>query len=154
MYRPVAILGTQREVVDRRALAFLVDVALLATLVGVVTVASEASGFVAAVLFAVGAFGYFSYMEGTYGQTVGKRLVGVVVVKTDGSRCDGRSAVVRTFGRLVDVLPFVYVVDGAAGYYLDRDRRRVSDVIADTLVVAVAPPVVLETTETPRARTA
>ena len=154
MYRPVAVVGTQREVIDRRALAFLVDVTVLAALVGIVTLASEAPGFVAAVLFVVGALGYFSYMEGTYGQTLGKRLAGVVVVKTDGNRCDGRSAVVRTLGRFVDVLPFVYVVDGAAAYYLDRDRRRVGDVIADTLVVAVAPPVVLETTETPRVRTA
>ena len=53
---------------------------------------------------------YFTYFEGTSGQTIGKKLTHIRVVKEDGSRCDFGSALVRNILRIVDHLPFLYIL--------------------------------------------
>ena len=153
MNRPIAQLGTQRGVVGKRVVAFLVDIVVIAVAVGVLSgiasVINDTLGALVGVVMAFAAIAYFIYMEGTYGQTLGKRLMGIVVVKADGSASDLRSAAIRNVARIVDAFPTLYIVGFAAMYLVGEDRQRVGDLVADTIVVAVDSSAVAEIQETP-----
>lgn len=131
--RPQPQMGTQRAVLPQRAAALAIDVVLLGILVA-------AAGFVLGagpllvVVAAVLAFGYLTYFEGTYGQTVGKRLMNVVVVSHRGYPCTYRAAAVRTLLGVVDALPSFFVV-GLASILLTDGGQRVGDLAAETVVV-------------------
>lgn len=78
--RPVAALGTQRDFVSKRAAALPVD--------AVASLVSDALGYPVSVVLSLAAIGYldFVYVQGTYDQTIGKRVMNIVgdtvVVKT------------------------------------------------------------------------
>jgi uncharacterized RDD family membrane protein YckC len=80
------------------------------------------------------AFAYFVYLEATYGQTFGKKLLNLVVVYEDGGDCDYEAAVVRNLLRYIDWLPFFYLL-GVVVMVISDDSQRLGDVVADTLVV-------------------
>ena len=153
MIRPVARPGTQRDVVGKRVVAFLVDVVAIAVTVVVLStvagIVSDILGVLVSLVLSLAAIAYFVYMEGTYGQTLGKRLVGIVVVKADGSACDIRASAIRNVARIVDAFPTLYIVGFAVMYLLGEDRQRVGDLVADTMVVAVDTAAVPESTEAP-----
>jgi uncharacterized RDD family membrane protein YckC len=124
--------------VRRRALAYIVDAGVVG---GAVLVAvdrldrSLASRALAAGL--VGTFVgslYHVVLEGRFGQTVGKRAVGVAVVSADGSRCTVRAAAIRTALRAVDWLPVAYL-SGVLSIALTERRQRLGDLAANTVVV-------------------
>ena len=91
-------------------------------------------GVLAGGLSTIAFFAYLVYFEAEYGQTVGKMLTDVVVVTEDGDAIGYRESAVRTLLRLVDVLPFFYLV-GVVAIYLTGRRQRVGDLVADTVVV-------------------
>src|SRR6218665_2183326 len=76
------------------------------------------------------------------GQTPGKRLVGIRVVRVDGSPAGGLDGWgvggvecgVRNLVRRVDALPFFYAV-GCLSVLLTRQHRRLGDFLAGTLLV-------------------
>lgn len=53
---------------------------------------------------------YFVLLEGLTGATIGKRLVKIKVVREDGSPCGIGPAVIRTILRVIDGLPFLYII--------------------------------------------
>ena len=79
---------------------------------------------------------YFFVAEALTGQTIGKKMVGIRVMARDGSRAGAGRVFVRTLLRVIDGLPFAYIVGlisiGASG--ADR-RQRVGDLAAETVVV-------------------
>ena len=77
---------------------------------------------------------YFTYFEGTSGQTIGKKLTHIKVVKEDGSACDIGSALVRNILRIVDHLPFLYILGIILIAATDK-RQRLGDMLAKTIVV-------------------
>ena len=77
---------------------------------------------------------YFTYFEGTSGQTIGKKLSNIRVVKEDGSRCDFGSALVRNILRVVDHLPFLYIL-GIILIAATEKKQRLGDMLARTIVV-------------------
>ena len=134
-------------VLDGRAEALLIDGVLVAVVLGVV-------GYVAGTVLVGGSLGglgglllslqfgvpigllvYQAAFEGYYGQTVGKRVRGIVVVQEDGSRCTWGAAGIRNFLRIVDALPIFYVI-GIVTAYISSDRKRVGDFAAKTVVVS------------------
>lgn len=68
------------------------------------------------------------------GQTPGKRLLRIRVVKSDGSPVTLFASAVRNLLRLVDFLPVCYPV-GAVTMLFDAKHRRVGDLLAGTLLV-------------------
>lgn len=80
--------------------------------------------------------GYFTLFEALLGATPGKLLVGIRVVRSDGSRLDAGSALVRNVLRIVDVIPFVipYLV-AAVAVWNSPTRQRVGDRVARTVVI-------------------
>jgi uncharacterized RDD family membrane protein YckC len=92
------------------------------------------------VLKAVSVFGiylaYFVVLETLWSRTVGKYFQGLVVRRLDGSRCDLKSALIRSLARLVEVNPLL--VGGVpAGIVIIASLRkqRIGDMLAGTLVV-------------------
>ena len=68
------------------------------------------------------------------GQTPGKRLVGIRVVRMDGSPVGVLESAVRNLLRVVDSLPGVYAV-GCLCLLFTRQHRRLGDLVAGTLLV-------------------
>ena len=70
------------------------------------------------------------------GQTPGKRVLGLAVVREDGTPVGWSASVLRNFLRVVDFLPGLY---GAAvlSMLASRDGKRIGDHVAGTVVVHV-----------------
>lgn len=133
---PSGYVGTQDDVILNRIGGFVLDYVLsivAAVIVGVLSalaLGSEAGITVGVVL---GYAGYFIVPEGLYGQTIGKRAAGIVVVSRDGDPITFKQSVVRNVLRIVDGL-FSYAL-GLAVMLLNDDRQRVGDIAAGTIVV-------------------
>ena len=81
------------------------------------------------------AWGYHVYFETRHrGQSPGKRLLGLRVVDGRGLPLAVEQSFVRNVLRVLDLAPAFYGL-GAATLALDRHRRRLGDVAADTMVV-------------------
>lgn len=70
------------------------------------------------------------------GATIGKKVMGLKVMKGDGP-ADPGSVAVRTLLRVVDVLPVFYLL-GFIVMVSRTDRKRIGDIVAGTSVVRVA----------------
>src|SRR5690606_26580251 len=68
------------------------------------------------------------------GQTIGKRALGIAVVKVDGTPVTFMSAIVRNVLRVIDILPGTYLV-GAIAIFASARNQRVGDMAAGTIVV-------------------
>jgi len=79
------------------------------------------------------ALGYFSILEGAFGLTLGKYLLKLRVLTTEGDLCDFRAAFVRNALRFIDWLPFFYIV-GTVSVLVSSKRQRIGDMVAHTIV--------------------
>lgn len=70
----------------------------------------------------------------THGQTPGKRLVGIRVVRADGSPVGVYESAVRNLLRAVDFLPLLYAA-GCISMLFSPQHRRLGDLLAGTLLV-------------------
>jgi uncharacterized RDD family membrane protein YckC len=132
--------------IGRRVAAALIDgivVLLLFVLVGLVTGDAETSGSSAsvelegaeAVVWGLLGFGYYFATEARWGQTLGKRLRGVRVARLDGSPADTGPVAIRTLLRIIDVLPFLYLIGFTVMVTAGKGRQRLGDMAAGTAVV-------------------
>lgn len=128
-----------------RFIAVLVDVGIvLAVLVvaGLVFRLMMGQGVGTAVATAVGfvvQWGYHMFFEvRRQGRTPGKRLCGLRVVDRRGLPVTFQQSFVRNVLRALDFAPVFYGLGGLAAL-LDRDRRRLGDLVADTLVIRERP---------------
>lgn len=80
-------------------------------------------------------WGYFIFFEMIWrGQTPGKRIAGIRVVRMDGNSIGFLDNVIRNLIRIVDFLPFGYGF-GLIVMFCNRHARRLGDYAAGTLVV-------------------
>ncbi|MFZ3215618.1 MAG: RDD family protein [Candidatus Acidiferrales bacterium] len=80
-------------------------------------------------------FGYFAFFEAIWnGQTPGKRLCGIRVIKETGRPITPVEAVARNLLRIVDQLPAFYGV-GITSVLLSKQGKRLGDFVAGTIVV-------------------
>ena len=77
---------------------------------------------------------YYAVLEGLFGATVGKRAVGLRVTDMNGHRLGWQAAIVRNLARLLDVLPFGYLLGGILTL-ATRQHQRLGDRLARTVVV-------------------
>jgi len=143
---PLVGIHEDVHVTGRRVLAIIVDGLLISIpsslistpLFGNVTVdggSVNASlvGFFALISL-VGVLLYFTLLEGYLGQTLGKMLLGIKVIREDTGEVPGLgAAAIRTVLRLVDGL-FGYLV-GFIVVLASAKRQRLGDMAAHTLVV-------------------
>ncbi len=140
---PIAGLGS-------RAMAYVIDVGLLGA-VGMVLyfgltffvtdpmkLALGLSSLARTLILVSGFFllwVYWTLLEVVWnGQSVGKRVLRIRVVKTDGSPVTVFSSAVRNLLRVVDFLPVCYPV-GLITMLVDKRHRRLGDLLAGTVLV-------------------
>jgi uncharacterized RDD family membrane protein YckC len=81
---------------------------------------------------------YFIVMEALKGATVGKMAMGLRVVKAaDGSAISWMESIIRNVLRIVDALPFLYIL-GMILIAVTAKKQRVGDLAASTIVVKKA----------------
>jgi len=80
---------------------------------------------------------YYAVLEGLFGATFGKRLAGLRVTDLDGRRIGRQAAILRNVARLLDVLPFLYLLGGILTLSSGQ-HQRLGDRLAGTLVVPAA----------------
>jgi len=68
------------------------------------------------------------------GQTIGKVMFGIKVMKSDGSKIDIISSIVRHLFYFVDFFPFGGIV-GLATATNNKNAQRIGDLVAKTIVV-------------------
>src|SRR3954447_16044608 len=132
--------------IGSRFLAVLVDsliqalAALLIILVGVGVAATSKmsaiwAGAVAIFFGFIIYWGYFAGFEAIWkGQTPGKRVLKIRVIKNNGRPINIYEAIGRNLMRAIDSLPFLYGV-GLITMALNRNNRRLGDFVAGTVVV-------------------
>jgi uncharacterized RDD family membrane protein YckC len=127
---------------NRRVLAAIVDLLIVAAGAVVVLVAGDAltgdrQGALGAVILGWALY-YFFALESGDGQTVGKKLMKLRVVRADGRPAGMREIAVRTILRVVDNYLVGLIVMLATG---DR-RQRIGDLAAGTMVADASAPAV------------
>jgi uncharacterized RDD family membrane protein YckC len=131
--------------VGRRFFADLVDGLLLGIVIGVIGAlsghAQASAGNVSvsligtpAMLAFVISFLYLIVLEATLGATLGKLLLGIRVVKEDGSPIGWGASIVRNLLRIIDALPTAYIL-GAILIWTSPRKQRLGDRVAHTVVV-------------------
>ncbi len=140
---PIAGIGS-------RAIAYLVDLGLLfcglmvlffvsSLLIPDIAKTAEAlSGIgraVSGLVLFTAIWGYWTGMEVAWrGQTVGKKVLRIRVVKSDGSPIGVFESAVRNLVRAIDFLPLGYAV-GLISMLVDSRHRRLGDLLAGTMLV-------------------
>lgn len=129
----------------KRAFAFLIDMALIFGITLGITILPELLSFsvigfltgdVSTLLFiTVGLLWLYStLLEGFNGQTIGKRMIGLKVVRTDGKKMSYDHAAVRNFGKVLPLLPF----DMLIGWRIPNPVfKRYFDKFAGTTVITL-----------------
>ncbi|MBI4616562.1 MAG: RDD family protein [Planctomycetes bacterium] len=126
-----------------RFLALLIDgllviLAGIALSIGIAIALAPFPGIAYAVIataFFLLRWGYDVWFEVRHdGRTIGKRAAGIRVVDRRGLPVTLRQSIVRNFLRAFDSMPIAYGV-GALVALFDRHRRRLGDLIADTIVI-------------------
>ncbi|MEI8409191.1 MULTISPECIES: RDD family protein [unclassified Kribbella] len=131
-----------------RALACAIDVILQAVVLGVLIsllagflIGGEASEALAIALIfivvLVVVVGYRVVMETlTRGRTLGKMVLGLKVVRDDGSSIRFRHALVRTlFWFFVDFAPWFAASPGIVASLMNKQGKRIGDMVAGTVVI-------------------
>lgn len=125
----------------KRFVALLLDSLILqAVNYGIALVTGNATGLgysfegpLALLIFIIN-FGYGIVLEKVQGATLGKQVVGIKVVKETGSPLDWTAAIVRNILRIVDFLPFFYIV-GIILISSSPAKQRLGDRVAKTVVI-------------------
>ncbi|HUP98672.1 MAG TPA: RDD family protein [Usitatibacter sp.] len=127
--------------VGLRALAVIVDsliLMFLGYLLAKMTGQTTGGGFNLeggpAFLWFLIALAYYVVMEVTQGGTIGKKAMGLRVVRMDGRALDWQAGLIRNLLRLIDGLPAFYLV-GAIVIWVSKSKQRLGDMAAKTLVV-------------------
>jgi uncharacterized RDD family membrane protein YckC len=80
-------------------------------------------------------WGYFSLFEAFWnGQTPGKRLLKIRVIKDSGRQITLFEALARNLLRVIDMLPAIYLV-GVISMVCNKAQKRLGDFVAGTIVV-------------------
>lgn len=87
-------------------------------------------------LFGLGSFVYFTASElFLHGQTLGKRITKIRVVKQDGFSLDAGSIFLRNVFRVIDNIPLTWIIP-----VMSKRSQRMGDMASGTIVVSDEPP--------------
>ena len=115
-----------------RFLAILIDGFILGIIGAVLFGAGRGTG--GAVGFLVGAIYYWYFLTQQNGQTLGKRIMHIRVVKTNGQPLTAADAIVRYIGYYINSIVFFL---GWIWAFFDRDRQGWHDKLVSTIVIKV-----------------
>jgi len=132
-------------------MAELVVFFVLGLLASRLNIGNESTTAAVSIVAAIGGFIAFVILCGYYivfdlvwnGQSPGKRVIGLRVVREGGRPITFISSAIRNFIRIIDFLPAFYGI-GVVVMFIDRRARRLGDLAGGTLVVKERRNVTLE----------
>jgi uncharacterized RDD family membrane protein YckC len=133
-------LALEYQGIGIRFVSLLIDSIILGIIIGVVggvigfgAVSKGMIPWWVGLIYFIIYIGYFTYLEGSQGQTVGKMVTKIKVVREDGKHIDMNQALIRNILRIIDGL-IVYLI-GAILIWRSEKKQRLGDSIAKTVVV-------------------
>jgi uncharacterized RDD family membrane protein YckC len=126
--------GVRLAGLGERLIAIIIDNIFLSIVAGILLGSSRHFGGSAVVTILLGAAYQWYFLTRNHGQTVGKMLMKIRVVRTDGVPLTDGQALLRYFGYLFNSLPFLF---GAGWWWaiFDSKNQGLHDKIASTIVV-------------------
>jgi len=120
---------------SKRTIAALLDSVIIG-LFGIPAFTLQASGHAiigTTVYMLIVGFLYYFLLEGLFACTIGKSLLKLRVLGTDGDPCSWSASFKRNVLRFLDWLPFFYII-GEISILASHNRQRVGDRVAATIV--------------------
>jgi uncharacterized RDD family membrane protein YckC len=148
------VFGFEIAGIGSRFLAALVDTSIIVLIQGIIVIGVTfltnvlygstdwAAGDSAVWMFALIGLLLFAIFWGYYiffemlsnGQSPGKRIVGLRVLRSNGTPISLSESVIRNLVRLIDFMPVLYGI-GVVTMFIDQRSRRLGDLAAGTLVI-------------------
>jgi uncharacterized RDD family membrane protein YckC len=124
------LYDTQLADLGTRLVALFVDGLLLGILTGIIFGTTDDVAWLITFVMTL-AYNWFFWTQ-WQGQTPGKRLVGIRIIKTDGSRITSTDALIRATGYYVNTM---FLSIGWLWALFDEQKRGWHDMFAGTIVV-------------------
>ena len=137
----------------RRVVQYLIDSFLVSIIPAIAAVPFERSdstflhvlgGIVAFFVFVIVGFLYWViFTHAQHGQTLGMKLLGLRVISMGGGPAGRAQLTIRWLGLIVDAIPYTWPFTGLVGFIVilfSRDRQRIGDHLARTLVISTDGP--------------
>ena len=77
--------------------------------------------------------GYYVFLEGHFGCTAGKKIMGLCVLRTDGTKIGYKEAILRNLSKYINNLIVIDTLIMLIFFY--KEKQRGLDRMADTIVV-------------------
>jgi uncharacterized RDD family membrane protein YckC len=134
------IEGRQYQGIGIRLVSLIIDNIIVAIIIGAIgsmigfgMMTQKMVPWWIGLLYFVIYIGYFAYLEGSKGQTIGKMVTKIKVVREDGMPIDMNQALTRNILRIIDGL-FAYLI-GAILIWRSDKKQRLGDNVAKTIVI-------------------
>jgi uncharacterized RDD family membrane protein YckC len=132
--------GKEYQGIGIRLVSLIIDNIIIGVIIGVIgsivgygMMARNIVPWWAGFLYLVIYIGYFVLFEGSKGQTIGKMITKIKVVRESGEPIDMNQALTRNLLRVIDGL-FAYLI-GAILIWRSDKKQRLGDSVAKTVVV-------------------
>lgn len=140
------------RVTGRRVVQYLIDSFLVGIVPSIVSIPFDQSnssfihvlgGIIAFLVFVVVGFLYWVVLPHSQrGQTLGMKLLGLRVVSMGGGPANMAQLFIRWICLILDSIPYTWPLTGLVGFIVilcSRNRQRIGDHLARTLVIAARP---------------
>jgi uncharacterized RDD family membrane protein YckC len=147
--RATPVTRPQTRVTGRRVVQYLIDSFLVGIIPALASIPFDRSdstfihvlgGIVAfAVFVLIGALYWVIFTHAQNGQTLGMKLLGLRVISKGGGPANRAQLTIRWICLILDAIPYTWPFTGLLGFIVilcSRDRQRIGDHLARTLVVA------------------
>ena len=136
------LLKNELAGIGSRAFAFCIDVLIRVAAIGALiflfsikVLSVQPFGILAGFVILLLWNGYYIFFETVYsGKTPGKMIVGIRVLKNDGSKISVLDSCIRNLMRVVDMLPAGYLF-ALVTMIFEPFNRRPGDIVANTIVI-------------------
>jgi uncharacterized RDD family membrane protein YckC len=147
--RTTPVTRAETRVTGRRVVQYLIDSFLVGIIPGLVSIPFDRSGSTVihiiggivafAVFVLIGLLYWVILMHRLNGQTLGMKLLRLRVISKGGGRANMAQLTIRWICLIFDAIPYTWPFTGLVGFIVilcSRDRQRIGDHLARTLVIA------------------
>jgi uncharacterized RDD family membrane protein YckC len=149
--QPSVVDVSATRVTGSRVVQYLIDSFLVSLIPGLISIPFEASnstflhilgGIISFALFVLIGLAYWVILAYTQsGQTLGMKLLGLRVISEGGGPANLGQLFIRWVCLIFDAIPYTWPFTGLVGFIVilsSRDRQRIGDHLARTLVVSTS----------------
>jgi uncharacterized RDD family membrane protein YckC len=147
--RATPVTRPETRVTGRRVVQYLIDAFLVGLIPSLVSIPFDRSdstfihvlgGIVSFAIFVlIGLMYWVIFAHSQNGQTLGMKLLGLRVISKGGGQANMAQLFIRWICLIFDAIPYTWPFTGLVGFIVilcSRDRQRIGDHLAGTLVIA------------------